>query len=116
MFILAPCDEIKCGEHAFCKPEGQEAYCICEEGWNYNPKDISAGCIGRVNCGFLIYYYIVFITSVVILLGYLQMLMNVTNRMVHLEDVARMQFVKMHPVPSVVNVALDFLEIHFISA
>lgn len=46
--ILAPCDDVKCGEHAYCKPDGQEAYCICEEGWTFNPSDIAAGCIGTL--------------------------------------------------------------------
>jgi Calcium-binding EGF domain len=49
MQCKAPCDEVKCGKHAFCKPDGQEAYCICEEGWTYNPSDIAAGCIGKLN-------------------------------------------------------------------
>lgn len=44
--ISAPCEDVKCGLHAFCKPEGQEAYCICEDGWTFNPSDVSAGCIG----------------------------------------------------------------------
>lgn len=44
----APCEDVKCGLHAYCKPEGQEAYCMCEEGWTFNPRDISAGCIGKL--------------------------------------------------------------------
>lgn len=47
IFLKAPCDEVTCGEHAFCKPDGHEAYCICEEGWTFNPNDIAAGCIGE---------------------------------------------------------------------
>lgn len=43
----APCEDVKCGTHAFCKPNGQEAYCICEEGWTYNPNDLSLGCVGK---------------------------------------------------------------------
>lgn len=46
IFVTAPCEDVKCGSHAFCKPEGQEAYCICEDGWTFNPNDIAAGCIG----------------------------------------------------------------------
>jgi len=46
IFFTAPCEDVKCGPHAFCKPEGQEAYCICEEGWTFNPNDVAAGCIG----------------------------------------------------------------------
>lgn len=46
----APCEDVKCGEHAFCKPDGQEAYCICEDGWTFNPRDIAAGCIDIDEC------------------------------------------------------------------
>lgn len=46
IIFTAPCEDVKCGSHAFCKPEGQEAYCICEEGWTFNPNDVAAGCIG----------------------------------------------------------------------
>jgi len=50
ILFTAPCEDVKCGLHAFChafcKPEGQEAYCICEEGWTFNPNDVAAGCIG----------------------------------------------------------------------
>lgn len=52
---LAPCEDVKCGIHAFCKPNGQEAYCICEEGWTYNPNDLSLGCVGKID------YYLNFI-------------------------------------------------------
>ncbi len=41
-----PCKDVNCGRHAACQIEGEEAYCVCEEGWTYNPKEISAGCIG----------------------------------------------------------------------
>lgn len=43
----APCEDVKCGPHAYCKADGSEAYCICEEGWTFNPGDISAGCVGK---------------------------------------------------------------------
>ena len=46
----APCEDVKCGSHAYCKPEGQEAYCICEDGWTFDPADISAGCIDINEC------------------------------------------------------------------
>ena len=42
-----PCADVNCGRHASCQIEGEEAYCVCEEGWTYNPKEISAGCIGE---------------------------------------------------------------------
>lgn len=50
MECKAPCEDVKCGEHAFCKPDGHEAYCICEDGWTFNPSDISAGCIDINEC------------------------------------------------------------------
>ncbi|CAB0029718.1 unnamed protein product, partial [Trichogramma brassicae] len=46
----APCDEVTCSEHAYCKADGQEAYCICEDGWTFNPNDISAGCVDINEC------------------------------------------------------------------
>lgn len=45
--IIAPCEDVKCGSHAYCKPNGQEAYCMCDEGWTYNPNDLSLGCVGK---------------------------------------------------------------------
>ena len=44
--FLAPCDHVKCGAHARCNAEGAEAYCVCEDGWSYDPRNITAGCIG----------------------------------------------------------------------
>ena len=38
---------MNCGKHSKCQIEGTEAYCVCDEGWTYNPKDIAAGCIGK---------------------------------------------------------------------
>lgn len=46
IIFIAPCQGVTCGPHAFCKPDGHEAYCICEEGWTFNPNDIAAGCVG----------------------------------------------------------------------
>ena len=46
-----PCSEVNCGKHASCRIEGTEAFCVCDEGWTYNPKKISAGCLGK----FLLY-------------------------------------------------------------
>lgn len=45
--IPEPCKDVACGDHAFCKPDGNETYCICEDGWTFNPLDIGAGCIGK---------------------------------------------------------------------
>ena len=42
-----PCSEVNCGKHASCRIEGTEAFCVCDEGWTYNPKKISAGCLGN---------------------------------------------------------------------
>ncbi len=47
MLVTAPCEDVKCGPHAYCKANGAEAYCICEEGWTYKPGDVSAGCVGE---------------------------------------------------------------------
>lgn len=46
----APCEDVKCSEHAYCKPDGAEAYCVCEEGWTFDPTDIAAGCIDVNEC------------------------------------------------------------------
>lgn len=46
----APCDDVKCGDHSYCKPNGIEAYCVCEEGWTFIPTDISAGCVDIDEC------------------------------------------------------------------
>lgn len=50
MECKAPCADVICGPHAYCKPDGAEAYCICEEGWTYNPSDIAAGCVDIDEC------------------------------------------------------------------
>lgn len=41
---------MQCSEHAFCKPDGVEAYCVCEDGWTFDPADIAAGCIDINEC------------------------------------------------------------------
>lgn len=46
----APCEDVKCGSHAYCKPEENEAFCICEEGWTFLPSDISKGCVDINEC------------------------------------------------------------------
>uniref|UniRef100_A0A182M1U8 EGF-like domain-containing protein n=1 Tax=Anopheles culicifacies TaxID=139723 RepID=A0A182M1U8_9DIPT len=45
-----PCADVKCGKNAYCKAEGQEAFCICDEGWTFNPSDIAAGCVDIDEC------------------------------------------------------------------
>lgn len=46
----APCEDVKCGIHSYCRADGAEAYCVCEDGWSYNPNDVSAGCIDINEC------------------------------------------------------------------
>lgn len=38
-----PCQGVSCSEHAYCRPEGNEAYCVCREGWTYDPTNLKAG-------------------------------------------------------------------------
>ena len=45
---IDPCLEVNCGKHSKCEVEGTEAFCVCAEGWTYNPKEISAGCVGKL--------------------------------------------------------------------
>ncbi len=45
-----PCEDVNCGRHASCQIEGEEAYCVCQVGWTYNPKEISAGCVDIDEC------------------------------------------------------------------
>ena len=40
---------MNCGKHSKCQIDGTEAFCVCDEGWTYNPKEISAGCVGKLN-------------------------------------------------------------------
>lgn len=47
---LAPCEGIVCGPHAFCKLDGPETFCVCEDGWSYDPKNITAGCMDIDEC------------------------------------------------------------------
>lgn len=46
----APCEDVQCGEHSYCKPDGSDAYCVCEDGWTFDPNDIAAGCIDIDEC------------------------------------------------------------------
>ena len=39
------CAEVDCGRHSKCKIEGIEPFCVCDEGWTYNPKNIAAGTV-----------------------------------------------------------------------
>ena len=44
------CAGVTCSAHAFCRAEGNEAYCVCEQGWTYDPKNLKAGCIDIDEC------------------------------------------------------------------
>ena len=46
-----PCKGVTCSQHAYCKAEAKDAYCVCEDGWTYDPKNIAAGCIDVNECG-----------------------------------------------------------------
>ena len=46
-----PCSEVNCGQHADCLIENNEAFCVCKDGWTYNPKEISSGCLGEKDFG-----------------------------------------------------------------
>lgn len=46
----APCEDVKCGDYSYCKTDGADAYCICEDGWTFDPTDIGAGCIDVDEC------------------------------------------------------------------
>ena len=35
---------------SFVRPEQNEAYCVCEDGWTYDPKNLKAGCIDVDEC------------------------------------------------------------------
>ncbi|CAB4059875.1 unnamed protein product [Lepeophtheirus salmonis] len=45
-----PCSEVNCGNHASCQLDGNEAYCVCDQGWSYNPKNLLQGCIDFDEC------------------------------------------------------------------
>ena len=46
-----PCQGVTCSQHAYCKAEEKDAYCVCEDGWTYDPQNIAAGCIDVNECG-----------------------------------------------------------------
>ena len=48
IYPLAPCDGVECGRYATCHANGREAACICDQGFTFDPSNISAGCIGRL--------------------------------------------------------------------
>ncbi|ROT61478.1 hypothetical protein C7M84_020730 [Penaeus vannamei] len=47
--LSAPCEGVECGPHATCKPDGVEAMCMCDPGWTYDPKDITADALVNVD-------------------------------------------------------------------
>lgn len=50
--LPAPCEDVKCGAHATCKTQDEEAFCVCDEGWTYDPANIAAGCQGTLASSF----------------------------------------------------------------
>ncbi|KAI1292053.1 Latent-transforming growth factor beta-binding protein 4 [Halotydeus destructor] len=46
-----PCDEIVCGEHAYCEVhEGLQAACMCDPGFTFDPNNVAAGCVDINEC------------------------------------------------------------------
>ncbi|KAI2804698.1 hypothetical protein BLOT_003686 [Blomia tropicalis] len=46
----SPCDGVECGRYATCHANGREAACICDQGFTFDPSNISAGCIDINEC------------------------------------------------------------------
>ena len=47
----SPCDGITCGAHSFCQVhEGGQAACMCDPGYTFDPKNITAGCVDVNEC------------------------------------------------------------------
>ena len=51
-FCAEPCKGVSCSAHAFCRaePSASEAFCVCEEGWTYDPANPAAGCVDVDEC------------------------------------------------------------------
>ncbi len=45
-----PCKGVSCSAHAFCRADKSEAFCVCEEGWTYDPANPAAGCVDVDEC------------------------------------------------------------------
>jgi hypothetical protein len=41
---------VSCSAHAFCRADKAEAFCVCEEGWTYDPANPAAGCVDVDEC------------------------------------------------------------------
>lgn len=46
----SPCEGVDCGPHAECQANGQEAACICNLGYTFDPNNINAGCLDINEC------------------------------------------------------------------
>lgn len=46
----SPCDGVNCGQHATCKPHGEEAACVCKPGFTFDPNNIKLGCVDINEC------------------------------------------------------------------
>ena len=46
----SPCDGVNCGQHATCKPHGEEAACVCKQGFTFDPSNIKLGCVDINEC------------------------------------------------------------------
>ena len=46
----SPCDGVSCGQHATCKPHGEEAACVCKPGFTFDPNNIKLGCVDINEC------------------------------------------------------------------
>lgn len=40
----SPCDDVSCGPHATCQVNGNEAACICDHGYTFDPNNVTSGC------------------------------------------------------------------------
>lgn len=46
----SPCEGVNCGQHATCRPHGEEAACVCKAGFTYDPNNIKLGCVDINEC------------------------------------------------------------------
>lgn len=46
----SPCEDVNCGQHATCRPHGEEAACVCKPGFTYDPNNIKLGCVDINEC------------------------------------------------------------------
>ncbi|RWS29323.1 hypothetical protein B4U80_00125, partial [Leptotrombidium deliense] len=46
----SPCDGVQCGKYASCQVHGNEAACVCDQGFTFDPNNIAAGCVDVNEC------------------------------------------------------------------